>query len=256
MRYSSYIYSSSADPRPGTVVYIVHKQAPATPTPCLVNLVFAQSQNSTPTSVLAESDGAFKINNRGAFIPVESPLCLPYTGNNTQNITVAPMNDERHAVTTTIWQYNNASSSSFISHHTSYYTTPEPLLTKGEIAGIVVSGVALGSILAGLLVWLLRRRKARQRVPVEFSSKTFDDDSTYEDSHQHSQIYAAVAPEPKELARDQSQRDSEKDRLSTDFTEVSLTTRRSSMTWVGSNGISSPSKRDSLSRFDETVSPM
>ena len=104
------MYSSSSYIYPETVS--VYRHIPANATSCPVNIVYGGT-NSTPTSVLAGEDGSFKVNIHGAFIPAESPLCTPFTGDNVQTITVVPANtDDERRVTKTVWESSYAAASS------------------------------------------------------------------------------------------------------------------------------------------------
>lgn len=253
---SSFYPSSSSFA--GVEVTYIYKHVPQNATSCLVNIVYGGT-NSTPTSVLAASDGSFKVNKNGAFIPVESPLCTPYTGENVQTITVVPANTEIHISTKTIWESPWASSSRIAPEY--YYS--RPALSHGDIAGIIISAVTAAAILCGVGAWLWRRRRARRASPADtFSLKTFEDDSAFEGPRpvSNSQKYNSIAPQV--TVESPSNQVFEKDAMSSHGdgidTEMASTSgdARSSLTWIGSGNVSPRGKRDSMSRFDAAVSPI
>ena len=148
--------SWSWTPSAASITYV---EVPTNLTSCLVNIV-QSGDPPKPTSVLADSNGTFLINHHGNFMPAESPLCLPYTNENCQTITVNNYGRDWSYKTKTHWEYPSSPGS----YRTYYSYTPGQSFSAGEIAGIAIGSVAgLAMIVAAAVFCLCRRRKRKAK---------------------------------------------------------------------------------------------
>lgn len=148
---------------------------PPTPQSCLVNIMYSGTPPK-PTSILAGPNGTFLLNPNGGFIIVESPVCLPYTDESVQTITVANNWPEKHRHTSTIYLHEYGYSSSSMGFAPAYYHQG---MSAGELAGIIVGCISALAIISAIaiLCWCRRRKSRREGIVVEPEPK----DSRYSD---------------------------------------------------------------------------